>query len=123
MAEKIGKYQIIRPLGKGATAVVYLAHDPEMNRQVAIKLIRFGEDSAAMSRRLRKIFQTEDAIGRLSAGPLSTSQLSAGPRSAWPSAADGCPIRYQRRTLRLRKTSEESRQTSATAARMTTSRT
>lgn len=64
MMEKIGRYQIIRPLGKGATAVVYLAHDPEMNRQVAIKLIRFGEDSAAMSRRLRKIFQTEDAIGR-----------------------------------------------------------
>ena len=64
MMEKIGRYQIIRPLGKGATAVVYLAHEPEMNRQVAIKLIRFGEDSAAMSRRLRKIFQTEDAIGR-----------------------------------------------------------
>ncbi|MBE2258531.1 MAG: protein kinase [Candidatus Accumulibacter sp.] len=64
MAEKIGKYQIIRPLGKGATAVVYLAHDPDVDRQVAIKLIRFGENNAAMSRRLRKIFQTEDAIGR-----------------------------------------------------------
>ena len=64
MTEKIGKYEIIRPLGKGATAVVYLARDPALNRQVAIKLIRFGEDSAAMSRRLRKIFQTEDSIGR-----------------------------------------------------------
>ncbi|EXI89210.1 MAG: Serine/threonine-protein kinase PrkC [Candidatus Accumulibacter regalis] len=64
MTEKIGKYQIIRTLGKGATAVVYLAEDPDLNRQVAIKLIRFGKDSAAMSRRLRKIFQTEDAIGR-----------------------------------------------------------
>ncbi|HRD93100.1 MAG TPA: serine/threonine-protein kinase [Accumulibacter sp.] len=64
MMEKIGKYRIIRPLGKGATAVVYLAHDPDRNCQVAIKLIRFGEDNAAMSRRLRKIFQTEDAIGR-----------------------------------------------------------
>jgi serine/threonine protein kinase len=64
MTEKIGKYQIIRTLGKGATAVVYLAQDPDADRQVAIKLIRFGKDSAAMSRRLRKIFQTEDAIGR-----------------------------------------------------------
>ena len=64
MMEKIGKYQIIRTLGKGATAVVYLAQDPDLDRQVAIKLIRFGKDSAAMSRRLRKIFQTEDAIGR-----------------------------------------------------------
>lgn len=64
MTEKIGKYEIIRPIGKGATAVVYLANDPDLNRQVAVKLIRFGKDSAAMSRRLRKIFQTEDAIGR-----------------------------------------------------------
>ncbi|WP_291992408.1 serine/threonine-protein kinase [Candidatus Accumulibacter sp. ACC003] len=63
MTETIGKYQIIRTLGKGATATVYLADDPDMRRQVAIKLILFGENSA-MSRRLRKIFQTEDAIGR-----------------------------------------------------------
>ncbi|MEF8713304.1 MAG: serine/threonine-protein kinase [Accumulibacter sp.] len=64
MLEKIGKYPIIRSLGKGATAVVYLARDPDMDCQVAIKLIRFGEENAAMSRRLRKLFQTEDAIGR-----------------------------------------------------------
>jgi len=64
MTEKIGKYEIVRFLGKGATANVYLARDPSAEREVAIKLIRFGEDSAAMSRRLRNIFQTEDAIGR-----------------------------------------------------------
>jgi non-specific serine/threonine protein kinase len=64
MSEKIGKYEIIRTLGKGATAVVYLARDPDADREVAVKLIRFGEDNAAMSRRLRKLFQTEDSIGR-----------------------------------------------------------
>lgn len=64
MLEKIGKYEVIRSLGKGATAVVYLARDPDLDRSVAIKLIRFGDDNAAMSRRLRKLFQTEDAIGR-----------------------------------------------------------
>ena len=64
MTEKIGKYEVIRILGKGATAVVYLARDPDAQREVAIKLIKFGEDNAAMSRRLRKLFQTEDAIGR-----------------------------------------------------------
>ena len=62
--EKIGKYEIVRTLGKGATAVVYLARDPDSGLEVAVKLIRFGEDNAAMSRRLRKLFQTEDAIGR-----------------------------------------------------------
>ena len=64
MADKIGKYEIIRVLGKGATAVVYLARDPDTDLEVAIKLIRFGEENAAMSRRLRKLFQTEDSIGR-----------------------------------------------------------
>ncbi|MFZ4536543.1 protein kinase domain-containing protein [Propionivibrio sp.] len=64
MAEKIGKYEIIRILGKGATAVVYLARDPDSNREVAVKLILFGDNNAAMSRRLRKLFQTEDSIGR-----------------------------------------------------------
>ena len=64
MAENIGKYEVIRVLGKGATAIVYLARDPDSGREVAIKLIRFGEENAAMSRRLRKLFQTEDSIGR-----------------------------------------------------------
>ena len=48
MMEKIGKYEIIRSLGRGATAIVYLAWDPDLQRQVAIKLIHFGENSAAM---------------------------------------------------------------------------
>ncbi len=64
MAEKIGKYEVIRVLGKGATAIVYLARDPDTDLEVAVKLIRFGDENAAMSRRLRKLFQTEDAIAR-----------------------------------------------------------
>ena len=62
--EKIGKYEIIRTLGKGATAVVYLARDPDSGLEVAVKLIRFGDDNAAMSRRLRKLFQIEGSVGR-----------------------------------------------------------
>lgn len=33
--ENIGKYQIIKELGKGATSTVYLSLDPLTNRQVA----------------------------------------------------------------------------------------
>ena len=62
--EKIGRYEVLRTLGKGATAMVYLARDPQVDRQVAVKLIRFDDENAAMSRRLRKLFQTEEAIGR-----------------------------------------------------------
>lgn len=64
MTEQIGKYEVIRTLGKGATAVVYLARDPDSRREVAVKVIDFGNDNAAMSRRLRKLFQTEGAVGR-----------------------------------------------------------
>lgn len=62
--ESIGKYRVLRPLGKGATATVYLCEEPETNRQVAVKLVRFGADASAMSRRLKKLFQTEGGVAR-----------------------------------------------------------
>ena len=37
--EKIGKYQVVKKLGEGATSVVYLAHDPFAARDVAIKVV------------------------------------------------------------------------------------
>ena len=36
--DAIGKYQVLRELGRGATGKVYLATDPFGNRQVAIKV-------------------------------------------------------------------------------------
>ncbi len=38
--EKIGKYEIIRELGAGATSTVYLANDPFGEKQVALKLFK-----------------------------------------------------------------------------------
>jgi serine/threonine protein kinase len=69
---KIGRFQIIRQIGRGATATVYLANDPRHDREVALKVIKFGGDLEAgearvkQHRRLRKLFQTEGAVaGRL----------------------------------------------------------
>ena len=62
--EKIGKYRVVRELGKGATATVYLCDDPDTSRQVAVKVISFGHDSAAMSRRMRKLFQNEGMVSK-----------------------------------------------------------
>ena len=60
--QTIGKYRVLRELGKGATATVYLCASPDSDRPVAVKLIRFGQDSAAMSRRMRKLFNNEGMV-------------------------------------------------------------
>lgn len=66
--EKIGKYEIIRELGRGATSLVYLANDAFANRQVAIKLVRsdaLGDKDHG--KRFHKLFLTEASLaGKLS---------------------------------------------------------
>ncbi len=37
--ERIGKYEVVRKIGEGATATVWLARDPFADREVAVKLI------------------------------------------------------------------------------------
>ena len=68
MIKKIGKYEIIRELGKGATSCVYEALDPFVNRHVAIKVV-FAEalGDKEHGKRYRKLFLTEASLaGKLS---------------------------------------------------------
>jgi eukaryotic-like serine/threonine-protein kinase len=39
---KIGRFEIIRELGRGAQSVVYLARDPQLRREIAIKTLHFS---------------------------------------------------------------------------------
>ncbi|HWQ40008.1 MAG TPA: serine/threonine-protein kinase [Burkholderiales bacterium] len=71
---KIGKYDIVRELGKGATSAVYLARDPFANREVAIKLVRpeILRDQQ-QGRKYQKLFLTEASL----AGKLSHPHIAA----------------------------------------------
>jgi eukaryotic-like serine/threonine-protein kinase len=40
--EKIGRFTLLRPLGRGAQATVWLAHDARLDREVALKLLEAG---------------------------------------------------------------------------------
>ncbi|MFH1602823.1 MAG: serine/threonine-protein kinase [Pseudomonadota bacterium] len=61
--EKIGKYQVVRKLGEGATSEVYLGHDPFANRHVAIKVVFPDALNDDDNRKLfRKLFVTEASL-------------------------------------------------------------
>ena len=60
---KIGKYEIVKEIGKGATSVVYLANDPFAGRQVALKLVRQEAlIDKENGRRFQKLFLTEASL-------------------------------------------------------------
>jgi serine/threonine protein kinase len=72
--DKIGKYEVIKELGKGATSVVYLANDAFALRQVAIKLVRADAlGDREHGRRFHKLFLAEASL----AGKLSHPHLVA----------------------------------------------
>lgn len=57
--EKLGRYDIVRVLGKGAMGVVYEGRDPNLDRQVAIKTIRVQSLSPAAAAEYEGRFRTE----------------------------------------------------------------
>jgi serine/threonine protein kinase len=57
--EKIGKYVIVKEVGRGSTGVVYLSHDPYYRRDVAIKVYNLESSDEERARVTRKMFLSE----------------------------------------------------------------
>jgi eukaryotic-like serine/threonine-protein kinase len=63
--ENIAKFRIIRELGRGSTGIVYLAHDPSHDREVAMKVYPL-ERGAEQEQIARSMFLSEARlIGKL----------------------------------------------------------
>ncbi len=64
---KVGRFVVRRTAGQGAMGRVYVAHDPDLGRDVALKLIRADEGDRARATRFRQRLVTEArALARLS---------------------------------------------------------
>ena len=102
MPEEFGRYRIIRELGSGAMGMVYLAHDSQLDREVALKtpsfdgkkddilIARFEREARASARLLHRnicqVFDVGEIDGRhfLSMAYIKGSPLSDVIRSELP---------------------------------------
>lgn len=63
----LGRYEIIRELGKGAMGTVYLGLDPKINREVAIKTMALSQefDETELADIKERFFREAETAGRL----------------------------------------------------------
>src|SRR3989304_357571 len=61
MSKTLGKYRLLREVGRGAMATVYEALDPDLNRRVALKVLR--EDSNP--RTVERLHREAAAVAKL----------------------------------------------------------
>jgi non-specific serine/threonine protein kinase len=63
MLDRVGRYTITRKLGEGGMGVVYAAHDPRLDRSVAIKMVR---DDAVDESARHRLWREARAAARVS---------------------------------------------------------
>jgi formylglycine-generating enzyme required for sulfatase activity len=62
----IGRYLVLERIGAGAMGVVYAAYDPELDRKIALKLLRPQGQATDLSRRQARMVREAKAIAKLS---------------------------------------------------------
>lgn len=61
---KYGRYNVVAEIGRGSMGVVYKAHDPEIDRLVALKVLR--QDRVSSDDYVKRFVKEATAVGRLS---------------------------------------------------------
>jgi eukaryotic-like serine/threonine-protein kinase len=90
MLQKVGKYEVKKLLGKGATGSVYLAKDPFGQRDVAIKVLEKLSPDQEVARKQLRFFENEAALAGKLRHPHIVSILDAGLEDA----SEKDPVRY-----------------------------
>ena len=63
----LGRYEIVKELGRGAMGTVFLGKDPRINREVAVKTLRYEEvDAEQLAEVKKRFFREAEAAGKLS---------------------------------------------------------
>jgi serine/threonine-protein kinase len=108
--QKLGRYTIVGKLGRGAMGEVYEAHDPQLNRQAALKVIRseLGGARAGSAREVERFIKEAQLAAKLSKHPHIVSVYEAD-------VADG--LHYIAMELVRGRTLAECRQEGALTAR------
>lgn len=89
---QLGRFRLLKNLGQGAQAVVWLAHDPRLDREVALKVLRPGADRQAIDEWLHEaravsrlahpnivpVFEADIESGRQGGQPYMVFEFVAG---------------------------------------------
>jgi hypothetical protein len=62
LPEQFGRYRLLRQLGKGGMGAVYLAHDTQLDRRVALKVPHFGGEGGLVLERFQREARAAAAI-------------------------------------------------------------
>jgi len=73
--QRIGDYKVVSHIGSGGMGEVYLAHDGKLNRQVALKLVRFGTGGEETARHFQREAQILASLNHLNIAQLYGAEI------------------------------------------------